>query len=81
MSSVVGQFGYAYRMDELDRALERVETTQAAQRAAREDLHKLIRELITAGPRGTQADLARRTGYTRERLRQIVRDQPPAHRS
>ncbi|MFW0153849.1 sigma factor-like helix-turn-helix DNA-binding protein [Mycobacterium sp. smrl_JER01] len=29
------------------------------------------------GPRGTQAEVAKRTGCTRERIRQIVRDGAP----
>lgn len=59
-------------MDDLGRALARVTETRQAERRAREELHDLIRHEIATGPRGTQAELARRTGYTRERLRQIV---------
>ncbi|MEB3023013.1 MULTISPECIES: hypothetical protein [Mycolicibacter] len=59
-------------MDDLDLALARVAQAQAAHREALEALHAVIRQLIAAGPRGTQAKVARRTGYTREHLRQIV---------
>lgn len=66
-------------MDDLGRALARVTETRQAERQARKELHNLIRDKIATGPRGTQAELARRTGYTRERLRQIAREQRGSH--
>lgn len=66
-------------VDDLGRALARVTETRRAERQAREELHNLIRHKIATGPRGTQAELVRRTGYTRERLRQIARDTTGPH--
>jgi hypothetical protein len=68
---------YAQRVDDLDRAIKRVAKTQEAAREALEDLHDVIRRTIAKGPRGTQAEVSRRTGYTRERLRQIARQKAP----
>ena len=65
-------------MDDLDAALERLSDAQQATQDARQTLHAVIRQLIAQGPRGTQAEIAKRTGYTRERIRQIVRDGAPA---
>lgn len=58
-------------VDDLDRALTRLQRARAAETEALEALHDVIRQRLDAGPRGTQAELVRRTGYTRERLRQI----------
>lgn len=49
------------------RAVKRAETTRAA-------LHAVILQELANGR--TQADLARATGYTRERLRQIANPPP-----
>ncbi|WP_032703736.1 MULTISPECIES: hypothetical protein [Mycobacteriaceae] len=61
-------------MDDLDRALTRLQRARTAEAEALEALHDVIRQRLDAGPRGTQAELVRRTGYTRERLRQIRND-------
>lgn len=58
-------------VDDLDRALTRLHRARTAEAEALEALHDVIRQRLDAGPRGTQAELVRRTGYTRERLRQI----------
>lgn len=64
-------------MDDLDRALARLERANAEQKHALNALHAVIRQrLVDSAPRGTQAEVARRTGYSRERLRQIVRTPP-----
>lgn len=73
-------------VDDLDRALTRLHRARNAEAEALEALHDVIRQRLDAGPRGTQAELVRRTGYTRERLRQIRNDatttprHQPAHR-
>lgn len=73
-------------VDDLDRALRRLQRARTAEAEALEALHDVIRQRLDAGPRGTQAELVRRTGYTRERLRQIRNDatattqHQPAHR-
>lgn len=73
-------------VDDLDRALTRLQRARTAEAEALEALHDVIRQRLDAGPRGTQAELVRRTGYTRERLRQIRNDattttqHQPAHR-
>jgi hypothetical protein len=41
---------------------------------ARDELHAAIVDSVTTGGRGAQAELARLTGYSRERIRQITRD-------
>ncbi|ART74480.1 hypothetical protein BTO20_38415 (plasmid) [Mycobacterium dioxanotrophicus] len=64
-------------MDDLDAALTRLSDAQQATQDARQTLHAIIRQMIAHGPRGTQAEIAKRTGYTRERIRQIVRDSAP----
>lgn len=61
-------------VDDLDRALTRLQRARTAEAEALEALHDVIRQRLDAGPRGTQAELVRRTGYTRERLRQIRND-------
>ncbi|WP_043737737.1 hypothetical protein [Nocardia asiatica] len=61
-------------MDELDRAISKYQRAVAAERAALADLHAAIRKVLENGERGTQAAVARRTGYTRERLRQIMKE-------
>lgn len=61
-------------VDDLDRALTRLQQARTAETEALEALHDVIRRRLDAGPRGTQAELVRRTGYTRERLRQIRND-------
>lgn len=61
-------------VDDLDRALTRLQRARTAEAEALEALHDVIRRRLDAGPRGTQAELVRRTGYTRERLRQIRND-------
>jgi hypothetical protein len=61
-------------VDDLDRALTRLHRARTAEAEALEALHDVIRQRLDAGPRGTQAELVRRTGYTRERLRQIRND-------
>ena len=62
-------------------ATTRVTAALAAHRRAerqlertRAELHAAILAELTAGDRGTQADLARETGYSRERIRQLARE-------
>lgn len=65
------------RVDDLDVALAGLADAQAGAKKALRELHRVIFERMAEGGRGTQAELVRRTGYTRERIRQIVRDQAP----
>lgn len=66
--------GYALSVDELDRAVDKRKRTKKADDEARMDLHAKIRKVLTerASERGIQSEVARRTGYSRERLRQIM---------
>ncbi|MBN7457880.1 hypothetical protein [Mycobacteroides abscessus] len=59
-------------MDDLDRALARVANAKLAFEQAVDDLHSVIRHQVANGPRGTQAQIARRTGFSREHIRQIA---------
>jgi DNA-directed RNA polymerase sigma subunit (sigma70/sigma32) len=80
LSRRLGQPGYADFVDDpddLDAVLAQLSNAQQAVQDARRELHSLIRQMIAHGPRGTQAEVARRTGYTRERIRQIVRNEAP----
>ncbi|MEB3023006.1 MULTISPECIES: hypothetical protein [Mycolicibacter] len=64
-------------MDVLDTALTRLADAQQAVHDARRELHAVIRHKVARGTRGTQAEIARTTGYTRERIRQIVQGKEP----
>lgn len=75
LSRTFGQVGYAIRVDDLDAALTKVADTREAARTALSELYAVIRQMIARGERGTQAEIVRRTGYTRERIRQIVREE------
>ncbi|MFE3795596.1 hypothetical protein [Nocardia tengchongensis] len=63
-------------MDELDRAVAKYRRAEKAEKDTRTELHAIIRRVLTerTNERGAQADVARRTGYTRERLRQIMKE-------
>lgn len=65
-------------MNELDRAISKYKRAQQAQKDALAELHAAIRKDLNSRTeeRGAQADVARRTGYTRERLRQIMNPIP-----
>lgn len=65
-------------MNDLDRAIAKRARTKKADDVALEELHAAIRKELTerADERGAQADVAHRTGYTRERLRQIMKTTP-----
>lgn len=58
-------------MDRLDRALAEFEAALAQVEAARAGLHEAIVGALDDGV--IQAEIVRRTGYTRERVRQIAR--------
>lgn len=63
-------------VDELDRAIDRHKRARKAEKEALAALHDAIRNNLTtrSEERGAQADVARRTGYTRERLRQLMNE-------
>jgi hypothetical protein len=67
---------YAMLVDELDSAVRAYRRAEKAEKDTRAALHAVIRKVLTerANERGAQADVARRTGYTRERLRQIMKE-------
>lgn len=77
MSRGVGQLRYSVLVDDLDAALARLSDAQQVAQQARRELHAVIRQAAARGERGTQAEIARRTGYTRERIRQIIRAGTP----
>lgn len=64
-------------MNELDRAIRKHTRAQEAEREALKELHAAIRAEMNAraGERGAQADIVKRTGYTRERIRQLMKDE------
>lgn len=57
-------------MDLILRLLARLHREQARTDRTRRELHDAIRAALAAGVK--QADIARATGYSRERLRQIA---------
>ena len=57
-------------MDDLARLVEQLREHQARVDATRAELHAAILAALAAGAR--QADVARATGYSRERLRQLA---------
>ena len=57
-------------MDDLARLAERLRREQAKVDATRAELHAAIVKALQDGVR--QVDVARATGYTRERLRQLA---------
>lgn len=76
MSTPLCQTGYAMIVNELDSAIRVYKRAQDAEKGALAALHAAIRKELTAraGERGAQADVVRRTKYTRERLRQIMKE-------
>ncbi|MFC9358715.1 hypothetical protein ACFTZB_19365 [Rhodococcus sp. NPDC057014] len=58
-------------MDRLDRAVADFNAALAAVEEARAELHSAIVGALDEGV--IQAEIVRRTGYTRERVRQIAR--------
>lgn len=60
-------------MESLDRAVAGHRSAVEAERRARLDLYKEIRRARESGV--PQVEIARRTGYTREHLRRIEREQ------
>lgn len=72
MPHVVGNVGYGSNMDRLDEALAAHARARQLVESTREELYAAIRVALDDGSR--QADLVRRTGYTREHLRRIARD-------
>ncbi|MEV0247939.1 hypothetical protein AB0H76_15205 [Nocardia sp. NPDC050712] len=66
-------------MDELDRAVAKHERAKRAENDTRAELHAVIRKVLTerADERGAQADVSRRTGYTRETLRLLMKEGTP----
>lgn len=62
-------------LDDVARLAKAHRQKQAASEKSRRELHAGIRSALAAGV--TQAELARTTGYTRETIRQIARQDQP----
>ncbi|SNY84334.1 hypothetical protein SAMN04244553_3619 [Nocardia amikacinitolerans] len=60
--------------DDLDRALAEVARARLQFVAAEEHLRQVMLEMLRSGKRGVQAELVRRTGWSREYLRQLARE-------
>lgn len=60
-------------MEQVTRAQAAYKRADQARELALTQLHAAIVTALRSGGRGTQAEIARRTGYTRERIRQIAR--------
>ncbi len=65
---------------DLDHLINAHQGAVAGEAQTRAMLHDAIRVALATGERGAQADIARRSGYSRERLRQIAQStaQTPA---
>lgn len=68
----VGQRGRLRAVEELAKLAAAVQRDTARAEKNRAALHDAIRRALAAGQK--QADIARVTGYSRERLRQIAQD-------
>lgn len=63
--------GYYCDMDRLDRAVSDFDSAMARAEEARAELHAAILNALNEGV--TQAEIVRRTGYTRETIRRLAR--------